>query len=158
MRRRQFLAGSLAGLGLAGCVGRSPGGGTDTETETGTPMPTLVGSDLQVNSNECGQQVDQATVSFDPEGRTVAVEGVVWGSDTCHTARLADATYTPDTDRLTVRVVATVPETTETQACGQCIVEIAYEATCSFDGGLPGTVRVVHGRGDGERVVTNARR
>ncbi|MFB6301947.1 MAG: hypothetical protein ABEH78_03700 [Haloferacaceae archaeon] len=160
MRRRGFLTGALAAL-AAGCAGRSPGG--ETRSPAGTPSstespPALVDSHLRVLESGCGKQVDEASVSFDPDAPAVGVEGTIWGSDTCHTARLADATYAPDADRLTVRVVSVRPETTETPVCGQCIVEIEYAATCSFSGGLPGTVRVVHGTGERERVVATAER
>lgn len=155
MRRRGFLALSLPLLGLAGCAGRPPADGT--RTTTGSP-PELVGSDLRALDDGCGRQVDGARVSFDPDGPAVAVDGTVWGGDTCHTARLADATYATAADRLDVRVVATPREATGTPMCGECIVEIEYAATCAFDGGLPGAVRVVHGTGDGERVVATAER
>jgi hypothetical protein len=154
MRRRRLLLGSLAVLGGAGCAGRPPATGTATTTEG---PPTLDTTALRVTDRGCGEQVDAATVEFDADAPAVAVTGTVWGADLCHTARLADATYAPAADRLDVRVVA-VRQETEGATCAQCIAEIEYAATCSFAGGLPGTVRVVHGRGADERVVATAER
>lgn len=158
MRRRRVLTGAAAAFALAGCAGRPPAAGTDTARSTTGTGPALVDADLRVRSSECGRQVDAASVSFDPDAPAVAVDGTVWGADTCHTARLAGASYAPDADRLDVRVVAARRETTGTPACGQCIVEVAYGVTCAFDGGLPGRVRVVHGTGERARVVTTAER
>jgi hypothetical protein len=162
MRRRGVLAGALAALGLAGCAGGPPAADPSEPASGSEPAPgpgiALVGTDLRVGSSDCGRRVDEARVSFDPGAPAVAVEGTVWGSDTCHTARLVDAAYDPATDRLVVRVAAARRASTGTPACGQCIVEIGYAATCSFDGGLPGTVRVVHGTGSDARVVATARR
>lgn len=95
-------------------------------------------------------------MSFDPDAPSVTVDGTTWGADTCHTARLAAATYDPGDDLLTVHVVAVRRETETPQACGQCIVTVDYVTTCAFAGGLPGTVRVVHGTGDRRTVVTTA--
>ncbi|MFB6281973.1 MAG: hypothetical protein ABEH40_08140 [Haloferacaceae archaeon] len=158
MRRRRVLTGALAAVALAGCGSRPPTDGPGTSPSPAGTGTALVGSEFRVRSSECGRQVDAASVSFDPAAPAVAVNGTVWGPDTCHTARLAGATYAPDADRLDVRVVAARRETTGTPACAQCIVEVAYAATCAFAGGLPGRVRVVHGRGERERVVTTAER
>lgn len=154
MLRRGVLAGTLAALGLAGCAGDPPAAGT-SESGDGAEI-VLAGTDFRAESSGCGRQVDEARVSFDPPA--VVVDGTVWGSDTCHTARLVDATYDAAADRLVVRVAATRRTSTGTPACGPCIVEIGYRATCAFDGGLPGSVRVVHGTGPDARVVATVRR
>lgn len=159
MRRRALLrALPPAAVGLTGCAARGPPSGSDGSPTTDGGGPSLVGADLRVRANDCGQQVDAARASFDAERPAVVVEGTIWGSDTCHTARLADATYDPADDLLAVHVTAVRRETTGTPACGQCIVEVDYTATCTFAGGLPGTVRVVHGTGDRRTVVTAAER
>lgn len=152
MRRRDVLRAAPAALAIAGCLDRAPGGGTDGSP---TPATALVEADLRAGESGCGQQVDEAQVVFDPDAPAVTVEGTIWGADTCHTARLESATYDPGDDRLAVHVVA-VRETDGSQACGQCIVTVDYEATATFAGGLPGTVRVVHGTGDRRTVVTTA--
>ncbi|MFB6304339.1 MAG: hypothetical protein ABEH47_04170 [Haloferacaceae archaeon] len=153
MRRRHLLRAAPAAFVPVGCLARAPGTGPDESPDTGAE---LVESDLRVRDTECGQQVDAATVSFDPGGPSVGVDGTVWGADTCHTARLRAATYDAGDDVLTVHVVAVRPESQEGKACGQCIVEIDYAATCAFEGGLPGRVRVVHGTGDRRTVVATA--
>lgn len=155
MRRRTFLAG-IAAVGLAGCAGRQAAGPTSPAGD-----PALAGADLQVRGSGCGRQVDEARVSFDRAGPAVAVDGTIWGADTCHTATLADATYDAGGDLLVVRVASVRRSRdgpAETAACGQCIVETDYAATCSFDGDLPGEVRVVHRTGDRRRVVATAER
>lgn len=151
VKRRDLLRAVPLALLPAGCLAGSPSDGSDGSP---TPETELVESDLRVGEKGCGKQVDSAQVSFDPDVPAVTVDGTIWGSDTCHTARLADATYAAGDDRLTVHVVAVRPETEEPQACGQCIVEVDYGATCTFTGALPGTVRVVHGTGDRRTVVT----
>lgn len=144
-------------------------GTTETGTDTGTP--TDAGSDGPANGGtptadgprvsdrsfealrtECGQGADEATVTFGE--RRVDVAGTISGSNTCYTAELDSATYDESEDTLTVAVRAYVPESDGTQACGQCIVDIDYESTVEFEGGLPGEVVVTH---DGERVTTRSR-
>lgn len=188
MRRRRFLArvALFGGIGLAGCVRDAAPGGSDTDrsptaTDTdgspseptttngatttaspaGTDTPagvTLADTSFTPGNPSCGQQRNDATVEFVAEGNDVRVDGTIWGSDTCATAELADARYDAGADRLTVHVVTGRRETTETVACAECIVEIDYEVVADFTGGLPDTVRVVHGRDERRTVVTTATR
>jgi hypothetical protein len=158
VRRRTVISGVGALAALAGCAGVAPPAANDeSPTPDGGPV-ALASADLRVRDQGCGTQVDRATVEFDPAGPTVTVEGTIWGADTCHTAGLAAASYDPDADRLTVRVVSERRETDGTPACGECIVEIDYAVTCRFTGGLPGSVAVVHGAGDRRTVVEETAR
>jgi hypothetical protein len=110
-----------------GSAGPGADDGTDTDDPTSTPMPTddtdtpdessdgtatdtpsdqtgtpdgVTSRSFEVTDSGCGQQTDDATVSFDDE--TVTVTGTVWGDDLTYTAKLASATY--DGSELTVTV------------------------------------------------------
>ena len=152
MKRRRILrtGGVLACGGLAGCVGSGPGspgdGSTDPPTTDGDggSSPALETS-FAVSGTRCGNQVDEASVSFD-DGK-VTVEGTTWGNDACYTGRLDSATL--DGGTLTVRVVAERPRG-EDVGCAQCISEIDYRATIGTPS-PPTKVVVVH---RGETVAT----
>jgi len=135
-----FLAGCLDG-GPAGDGddGDDGGDGGPYDSPSGTPESTLVDSEFEVTSVMSGTATQAADVSF--EDGTVAVEGTTTGNDGCYTAELRDASY--EDGRLTVTVEA-VDDSEEDQACTQALVEIDYEATFQFEGGLPGSVAVRH--------------
>lgn len=170
MKRRALLhAAGVAGIGLlAGCTGEEsePGDApTDSRTETPNPSsspsptpsePTLESKTFEVVSNACGSGDNDADATVSPTGDrtptdggerayTVTVTGTIDGSDTCHTARLAAVKLDPASDALRVEVESYVPDSEETPVCGQCIVDIDYEATFEFAGGHYGVVVVVHG-------------
>lgn len=160
MKRRSFLTTLAAGttMAVAGCTaGPSDDGdtgGTDPNDTNGTDGTSgaavnLLNTDFQVVSQDCGQGANDSTVSYGES--SVTVEGVVTGSDTCHTARLQDATYDAEADTLTVAVESYVPEENQGQACAQCIVDIQYTATADFEGGLPARTVVTHG---GEQIAS----
>lgn len=162
MRRRTLLRrGGLAGLlVLAGCTSPGSGSPDDTETTSGDDEPdgsgdvTVGESTFEVTENVSGTQVDRAEVSFEAHSETVAVDGTILGSDGCKTATLDSVAYDESADEVTVRVATVDREGTEDQMCTQAIVEISYEASVAFEGGLPSSATVVH---DG-RVATEARR
>jgi hypothetical protein len=160
VKRRTALRLAAAGLaGLAGCVSDGDGsapGGTDAATEsptptsTGSPTPTatptpstpaIVDRSFEVTGRECGAGEAGATPTLDAP--RLAVEGTAVGSNGCETARLGEATYDPGTDTLTV--VVEVYEPDDADACTQCLTDIDYRLTVRFEGGTPGSVRVVHG-------------
>jgi len=133
--------------------GQSP---TPDSSPTATPTPTdatdrstIRDRSFAVRDVSCGADRDAAAASAD--GADVTVTGTIPGSDTCHTARLADVTYRGRDRRLRIGLESYVPESTETPVCGQCIVEIDYEATFTFEGDRPETVVVVH---DGRTVAS----
>jgi len=152
MNRRRFIAtaATLGAVATAGCLASDGSGGTPTPTET----PTMTDTTFTVQQVESGTEVDEATVSFE-EG-TVTVEGTIWGADGCTTAELASADYDPDSGELTVDVATVREEPTGDVACTQAIVEIDYEATATFENGLPDTVVVTHTRGQDSTEVTTA--
>lgn len=152
---------------------RAPGsGGTGTESptrtddgEVDTVAGTPPGSDdpsatpvavvdwaFTVTRNSCGMQADDARVSFD-DG--VTVTGTTWGNNACYTATLADVGVATDT--LTV-VVASESDAGTDVMCAQCITEIDYEASFTFDGKEPDEVVVVHTHGSDRSTVATVRR
>jgi len=109
---------------------------------------TMDGLAFQFSSEQpdCGQGTDDADVRFDQDRMAVVFEGVISGSDRCKRARLSDLSYDRDEDILSIAV-----ETVEQDGCvgaGQCIVDIAYEGSVTFEDALPGRVSASHnGRG-----------
>ena len=139
MERRRLLrlAGTTAVAGLAGCLGAldADNGGTPT-----TPPTTFMSG-----GSRCGEQVDDATVSY-ADG-VVTVEGTTWGNDGCDAARLGSVDLADAT--LTIRVTAERVEGKE--ACIQCITELDYRAEVAVEP-RPDEVVVVH-RGEVVRTV-----
>ena len=144
MDRREYLGRTATVLGagvIAGCMGsggpdRGGGAGGTAET-TAANRPPLSKESFEVGRNECGNETNEASVSFDDE---VAVTGTITGTDGCETATLAAAGYRDGAFRV---VVGTGAEGTA-GACAECLVEIEYEARFAFEGGLPATVIVEH--------------
>lgn len=130
---------------------------TDGQTPTVTPTPAtpdaVTGTALTVTERACGEKQDGARVEWDRPDSTVTVNGAIWGTDGCDTATLADVAYADGVVTATVDTTER-DDTGETTACTQCIVEIHYEATITFDHGLPSDVVVVHRHGDQETTVT----
>lgn len=131
-----------------------PGTATGTPDDEPSATPSGVAdTGLKVTDSGCGTQTDEASVAFD-EG-TVTVTGTIWGSDACYTAVLSDVSL--DGGALTV-VVAAERDADEDTACADCIAEVDYQATVTFDGGLPAEVTVVHRHGGEDSKVTSTTR
>ncbi|MFB6171815.1 MAG: hypothetical protein ABEJ23_04725 [Haloarculaceae archaeon] len=145
MDRRHLLRLAGAGCGLlAGCLDERSDAPPSPTAPASDDTPSVTGTTFDAIETTCGSGDDAASVSVGPH---VAVAGTIGGDDACHTAALAGAPYDPGRDRLTVRVRSYAPDAS--RACAQCLVDIDYEATVRFAGGLPGTVVVEHG---GRRV------
>lgn len=131
---------------------------TVSETPDSEPSATPSGvadSSLAVTDSGCGGQTDDASVAFDGAGGTVTVTGTTWGSDACYTAVLSDVRL--DGDAATVVVGSESDAGTDTM-CAECITEIDYEATVTFDSALPREVAVVHTHdGEDTRVTSTTR-
>ncbi|MFC3478209.1 hypothetical protein [Halobacterium litoreum] len=140
MRRRTVLA-AASTLLTAGCLGA---GGGD-----GPSGPGLVDTDFELVDAGCGVERESASVSA--SDGVVTVAGTTTAPNGCYTAELADAT---DADG-ELRVVVAAVEREDVQGCAQCITELDYEATATFDGGLPERVVVVHRSRGGEREVAS---
>jgi hypothetical protein len=172
MHRRQVLSavGAVAAIGLVGCAGSDTpaaerngnnSSGTGSGQPTGTTTPTATGTstparrielesrEFTVVDRESGQQRDDVRIGYQTEANEVRVEGTIWGSDGCKTARLDAATYDADENRLSV-AVATRDRTDDAGVCTQALVEIDYEATFGFSNGTPDETTVSH---DGREVA-----
>lgn len=108
-------------------------------TAMGCPAPTVAGTDFSVGQGTCGKK-HSASVAF--EGESVRIDGAVRTSTPNRDLELADANYDAETGALTVRVRATASD--GGGAGVQCVGEVPYEATVTFDHDSPGSVVVVH--------------
>lgn len=175
MQRRSVLAAAGAVL-VAGCTGTGGGDGgssgttttstTESDDETTTAggdetTTTTVGSGSVKGSFEVGKAAcgstdgGRASISFGES--SVSVSGVVVGNNGCFSARLSDVVYESAGGACLV-VVEAFDASDDDEACTQCITNIAYSATVSFDGELPGTVEVVHDDMGGSSTVATASR
>lgn len=153
MDRRAFLrrTGTMLGVGgLAGCVGDPPDlGGTETDVPPPGEEPALADRTFEVTKRGCGNEVDEATVSFRGD---VVVTGTITGSDACKTARLVTAEVRDGAFHV---LVGTTDES-GADVCAQCLTEIDYEAGFEFEGELPEKVVVEHESLGGRRTVATA--
>lgn len=144
MKRRALLAAAAAATttGIAGCLGGNPGtapeddeGDGPTETPTG---PRLVDHSFEVERVECGD--DYGSHEVTKEDGVVTVEGVLDGRDPSYTAELVTTEYDRDAEELYAKIESV--EGDEEGMSAQCIVEIEYVATFTFENGEPSSVRV----------------
>ncbi|MEF8840897.1 MAG: hypothetical protein V5A62_04635 [Haloarculaceae archaeon] len=161
MKRRTVIRLAAASLaGLAGCVSAGDGsapGSTETpvpaesstppstEPPTSSPTPTpdpprIVDRSFEVIGRECGTGEGGAHTTLDASW--VVIEATAVGSNGCATARLGEASYDPEADTLSAVVEVYQPD--DATACTQCLTDIDYRASVGFEGGTPGSVRVVH--------------
>ena len=128
----------------------------DEQTETPTATPdyamNITDQSLEILESACGQQRDEASVTVDKSAHTVSVTGTVWGNDAGYTAALDEVRI--DGGRLEVTVVA--EEDPDSGMAAQCITEIEYRATVTFDGAPPGEIVVTHRHADETTTVTTA--
>ncbi|WEL22368.1 hypothetical protein [Halorhabdus sp. BNX81] len=95
---------------------------------------------------KCGQGEDDADVEFQPDEGRIVVKGIRRGSDLCKRAQLGDVSHDTDAERLAVSVDAVDREECEDGGVGgQCLVDIPYEATFSFEDDIPSEVAISHG-------------
>jgi len=129
---------------------------TDTvsETATGTPMtPTLTGTTIEAQGSDCGQQINEVEVSFEGDG--VVLDGTIWAPNPGYEPIVVAADYDDATDTLSVTVGA---EDASDGPVVQCIAEVEYRTTATFEAGLPRTVTVVHETNEGGETVATAER
>ena len=90
--------------------------------------------------------IDEANVEFDTDANEIVVEGVLSGSDLCKRARLVELSNDREESHLSIAIESVDRE--DCEAGGQCITEISYEGTFSFEDGIPEGASVSHdGRG-----------
>lgn len=156
MKRRTLLAGAAASAtALAGCIERGlPGGepvdgdGAGNGTDGGADTGDLADAQFEVRDVACGTETNEASVTREAAESQVVVEGTISAPDPCHTAKLGEVTFDPETGE--ARVPVTTEERPDADVCSQCIAEIEYRAVLAFRDGLPATVVVTH---DGEAVA-----
>jgi hypothetical protein len=144
MRRRQVLASVPLAL-TAGCLGRS--GGADSREVT------LGETTFELVERGCGNEVETASVSVDSDAALVSVSGTTSGANTCYRARIANSSYDEGADEFELVMEA---YDANDGACAECVTELDYEATADFEGGLPGSVVVVHDSRGTRRTVATA--
>ncbi|MFW5965052.1 MAG: hypothetical protein ACOCQM_09300 [Natronomonas sp.] len=143
MKRRSLLVAAAAATttGIAGCLGGDPAtapeGARDDPTDTPTG-PRLVDQSFEVERVECGD--DYGSHEATKEDGVVTVEGVLDGRDPSYTAELVTSEYDSEADELYVEVESI--EGDDDGVSAQCIVEIEYVATFTFENGEPSSVRV----------------
>lgn len=122
----------------------SDGGDADDGSESGGTgaAPRLVSSDLAVLGSNGTPADETGDIEFRQDALEVVVSGTVRARNGCERAELGAVEYTPETDELSVDVVAAVPPSAEDQACTQVISYIDYRATIRFENALPTTVSV----------------
>lgn len=143
MNRRPLLAATAATTSsLTGCltdyIGDQPEESEQTPPEQSPRPPEIADHTFEVTHVDCDNPESAHDVTRS-DGQ-VTVTGSLRGSTTCGTAALDSVEYDADSDELRLVVRSFVEETEG--GCGDCIVEIEYEATVSFDYGEPGTVTV----------------
>jgi hypothetical protein len=172
MKRRALLA-AAAGLlpTVAGCVSSGGGGAPSTESPSTTTAPSTTDDASSPTDTPCPSSTpslvdhsfERREECADPGGATVvfgscdvAVTGCIRGPDGCSVPALGDVRYDADADVLTV-LVTVEREADEDTVCTQAIVDLGYAVTATFEGGLPGTVEVVHegayGRAEAARAT-----
>jgi hypothetical protein len=144
VKRRSLLAAAAAATttGIAGCLGGGPGTAPeDDESDDPTDTPTgprLVDQSFEVERVECGD--DYGSHEVTKEDGVVTVEGVLDGRDPSYTAELVTSEYDSEADELYVKIESV--EGDDDGVSAQCIVEIEYVATFTFENGEPSSVRV----------------
>lgn len=135
---------------------------TDTETtETGTTSTS--GTDeaaknrsLKVISVECGQPSNEASVAFEDSKKRVVVTGSMTGSDSCARPTIESAKSDSKSGAFTVTMGTKKKD--GSVGCSECLTEIKYRATFTFEGSLPESVKVTHKSMGESKVVADADR
>lgn len=143
MNRRALLSATAATTTtLTGCltdyVGDQPEESEQTPPDESPRPPEIADYTFEVTHVDCDHPESDYDVTRS-DGQ-VSVTGSLRGSTTCGTASLEGIEYDADADELRLVVRSHVEETEG--GCGDCIVDIEYEATVSFEYGEPGTVTV----------------
>jgi len=121
-------------------------GGTDQSWGSSGEMNGVPFS-FSSQSPECGEGNDDVDISFDDDAGEIVLDGVIRGSDLCKRARLESVEHDESADKLRVEIGTVDREQCQDgdMAAGQCLVDIEYEATFSFEGEIPSEASVNHG-------------
>lgn len=136
------------------------GGTTETGTKTGTSTTTtdatVTDRSLKVTSAGCGQPNNEASVEFDDSKKQVVITGTIAGSDSCARPTLEVGKTDPKKD--TFMAIIGTKKKDGNVGCSQCITEIEYRATLTFEDSLPESVKVTHESMGKSKVVGGASR
>lgn len=159
MERRSFVGYAVSAVTslalLTGCIGGGTEDGDDDDEEGDGGEPpeetgiSLAETEFEVLESGGGTRGDEVTVDTDAEARTVTVEGVLTGNNSCYTAELESVEYDGVEDILDVNV-RSYEDRDEDEMCAQVIKEIEYRLVAQFKDGLPGRTVVMH---NGDRVA-----
>lgn len=129
MERRKFISAVVAArLGaLSGCLGNPESKIAGTPEFTTTPA-------------RCGDGEAEYSVKRLKDKEELRITGVIGGSDTCATAELTDYSY--DAEAAEFEAIITSKTRDGEMACLDCIVDIDYVLSVSFNGPLPETVTI----------------
>jgi hypothetical protein len=120
---------------------------TAGESPTGD-TPALQASSFSVTDVSSSSPEQSADAEFDENEGTIVVTGTIVGANSCMTADVGSASYDAEDDQLDVNVVT--KEREDSGMCTQQLIGIDYEATFSFEHGIPSSVSVSH---DGDGVM-----
>lgn len=174
MNRRRFAASILGfAAACSGCTSPDPGGGgngdtssptrtptdlatgtapgsptetpsdspTDSPTETRSNSGAVTDTSFEILDNSCGTGEEEAAVEQGAD--RIIVRGTISGRNGCFTAELERASYDTDAGEMTV-AVRSFSNSDGDGGCTECIVDIEYRATVSYDANDPETVTVLH--------------
>lgn len=118
---------------------------TETPSESPDDTPSKSGAvtdtSFEIVDNDCGTGEDAASVERGTD--RITVRGTISGRNGCFTAELERATYDTDAGEMTV-AVRSYSSSEGSSGCTECIVDIDYRATVSYDAPDPETVTVRH--------------
>ncbi|MUV89875.1 hypothetical protein GJ629_08185 [Halapricum sp. CBA1109] len=154
MQRRSVLraCGAVGVAGLAGCGSRGEvtddeddAGSASRTTAEGTPTttaapPTLVETTIGGRGDILWGGERRGERHLRVGETTVAVDGTIGAPNPCHTPTVDAVSYDDEADRLSLTVGVESGDT----ICTECIGDLPYTVTTTFEGGLPGRVVVDH--------------
>lgn len=134
---------------------------TDEETTTASPPSpgeksgSMNGIDyvFEITDAGCGTAGDSADIEFNEDDNEVVVTGTIDARDLCRTAGVGSVTYDESEDRSSIVIETRSRE--DADMCGQCLVEIDYEARFTYET-MPSGANVVHDGNGGRTGVVSA--
>jgi hypothetical protein len=130
------------------------GTGTTTRTTTSNGNASIENRSLKVISAGCGEPKNEADIEFKDSKRQVVITGTIAGSDSCARPTLKIAKTEPKKD--TFKVIVGTKKKSGKVGCSECITEIKYRATLTFEEALPQSVKVTHKSMGNSKVVAGA--
>ncbi len=126
---------------------------TGTTTRTSTTDTTVKDQSLKVLGAECGQPKNDAVIEFKDSKKRLVVTGSMTGSDSCTRPTIESAKFDSESDAFVVTMGTKQKD--GSVGCSECITEIKYRATFTFEGALPKSVKVTHKSMGESKVVAD---